>query len=222
MKYIIMAGGHYAKWDSPRHLVTVQGEPVIARTIRLLRDEGVQDISVSSDNPAILAIQKVLGVPILTHQNDYYAREYNDMDGYWCNCFYPTDEPTCYLFGDVVFSPAAIHTIVTYQTDDIMLFGSKPPFAPEYPKEYIEPFAFKVADTEHLKQACCKVKELDRAGAFNRKPIAWETWNVIHDGDPNIIDCNSYVGINDYTCDIDNPEEIEAVLASISDTERGD
>ena len=27
-------------------------------------------------------------------------------------------------------------------------------------------------------------------------------------GDPNWIDYNSYIHINDYTCDIDNPKEI--------------
>lgn len=210
-RYILMAGGHYAKWDTPRQLIEVQGEPIIARTIRLLRHEGVQDISISSDNPVF----EQFGVPVLKHEDYYVARQYNDMDGYWCNCFYPTDDPVCYIFGDVIFSPEAIRTIVQYDTDDIMLFGSKPPFAPEYPKEYIEPFAFKVTDTEHLKAACSEVKRLDYKGLFNRKPIAWETWNVIHGGDPNMIDYTSYVGINDYTCDIDNPEEVDKVIASI-------
>lgn len=212
-KYIIMAGGHYAKWETPRQLIEINGEPIIARTIRLLRDAGIQDISISSDNPVF---QKRFGVPCLIHANNYFAREYNDMDGYWCNCFYPTDVPTCYIFGDVVFSPEAIRTIVNYDTDDIMLFGSKPPFAPEYPKYYIEPFAFKVADTKHLEEACSDVRQLDDKGMFNRKPIAWETWNVIHGGDPNEIDYDSYVGINDYTCDIDNPEEIETIRQTIS------
>lgn len=203
-KYIIMCGGHYKKWTIPRQLLYVEGEPIVARTIRLLQEEGVTDIAISSDNPLFDSF----GVPRLVHDDDYYARQYNDMDGYWCNCFYPTDEPTCYMFGDVIFSPAAIRTIINTDTDDIMLFGSKPPFAPEYPKPYIEPFAFKVYDTEHLKRACDEVKRLDTENAFYRKPIAWETWNVIHGGDPNNIDYSSYVAINDYTCDIDNPEEI--------------
>lgn len=204
MKYIIMCGGHYKKWNIPRQLLPFEGEPIVARTIRLLREAGVSDIAISSDNPVF---QKRFGVPCLEHVNYYYAREYNDMDGFWCNCFYPTNEPTCYLMGDVIFSPEAIRTIVDYQTDDIMLFGSKPPFAPEYPKPYIEPFAFKVADVKHLEEACSDVRQLADKGVFNRKPIAWETWSVICGSDPNEINY-SYVAINDYTCDIDNPEEI--------------
>ena len=33
--------------------------------------------------------------------------------------------------------------------------------------------------------------------------------------DPNGIDTDSYIGIDDYTCDIDNPEEVEHVLEHI-------
>ena len=136
------------------------------------------------------------------------------MDGYWCNAFYPTTEPVCYLFGDVVFSPEAIREIIKTDTDDIMLFGSKYPFAPEYPKWYIEPFAFKVQDQAHLRRAVIECKRLDKEGVFGRKPIAWELWSVICGTNPNAINDN-YHAINDYTCDIDNPNEIADVIKHI-------
>lgn len=214
-KYIIMCGGRYKVWDKPKQLIEVKGEPIVARTIRLLREAGVSDISISSQNPVF----EQFGVPVLVHDDDYYVRDYNDYDGYWCNAFYPTDEPTCYVFGDVVFSPAAIRTIVETETDDIMFFGSKPPFAPEYPKPWVEPFAFKVYDTDHLKAACAEVKRLDKQGAFYRKPIAWELWNVIRGIDPNGVD-PSYVAINDYTCDIDKGSEVSAVVQAVMEGER--
>ena len=215
MKYIIMAGGDYPKWRTPRQLLEIHGEAVIARTIRLLRAAGVTDISISSNNDAF----EQLGVPVLRHENDYIGIEYNNVRGSWCNAFYQTDEPTCYIFGDVVFSPNAIRTIVGYETDDIMLFGSKFPFAPEYPKPWIEPFAFKVFDTDHLKAAVEEVKRLDRDGRFDRRPIAWEVWNVICGGDPNTIN-QSYVGINDYTCDIDYQHEVPAIEAHVPREDR--
>lgn len=207
MKYIIMAGGEYEAWQSPRHFTEYKGEPIIARTIRLLRENGISDISISTNCKAFSRF----GVPILEHENDYYAREYNDVDGQWCNCFYPTDEPACYVFGDVLFSPNAVRTIVETETDDIMLFGSKSPFAPNYPKIYIEPFAFKVQNQKHLHEAIEEVKRLDRLGAFKRRPIAWEVWSVIRGTDPNEINYN-YIPINDYTCDIDKPSEVSEVV----------
>lgn len=207
MKYIIMCGGDYTKWETPRQLLKIRGEMIVARTIRMLKEAGITDISISSNNPAF----EQFGIPVLHHDNHYRAWEYNACEGSWCNAFYFTDEPTCYLFGDVVYSPAAIRTIIDTPTDDIMFFGSAPPFHSSYPKPWIEPFAFKVVDTEHLRRAVADVKALEAAGRFGRRPIAWEVWNVISrgpDGDVNTIIYDSYIHINDYTCDIDKPEEI--------------
>lgn len=206
MKYIIMCGGKYRKWDTPRQLLTVKGEPIVARTIRLLKENGITDIAISTNNDVF----EQFGVPLLRHKNSYDTIDYNISRGHWCDAFYPLDEPACYLFGDVVYSPEAIKTIIDTETEDIMFFGSAPPFAPNYPKTYVEPFAFKVVNQSHLRRAVEDVKRLDAAGRFRRKPIAWEVWNVISrgpDGDVNNIDYNSYISINDYTCDIDKPEE---------------
>ena len=208
MKYIIMCGGTYPKWGTPRQLIKVGDETIVERTIRLLRENGVEDISISSNNPVF----DQFGVPVLHHENGYSSTSYNHNKGYWCDCFYPTDEPTTYLFGDVIYSSNAIRIIMDTETDDIMFFGSKPPFSKIYPKRYEEPFAFKVVNTDHLKEACRKVKELDKEGKLRRQPIAWEVWNVITGGDPNRIDFDSFVGINDYTCDIDYPSEVDMVM----------
>lgn len=207
MKYIIMCGGEYVRFGTPRQLWPFMGEKIVDRTIRLLHENGVTDIAISSNDDRF----EGHGVPVLRHENDYVTRAHNNSDGEWCNCFYPTDEPTCYIFGDVVYSNTAIKTIVETKTDDIMFFGSAPPFPDEYVKPWIEPFGFKVEDPDHLKRAVEDVKRLHREGRFNREPIAWEVWNVISrgpEGDVNTIDYGSYVHINDWTCDIDTPDEI--------------
>ena len=205
MQYIIMCGGTYQRWKKPRHLTEINGELLVARTIRLLRENGIEDIAISSNNPVF----EQFGVPVLKHENSYNASGYNNFTGYWCDALYPTAEPTCYIFGDVVFSPEAIQKIVETDTDDIQFFGSSPPFAPEYIKPWAEPFALKVTDTEHLKRAIRDVKRYDAEGRFNRKPIMWELWQVITGCQLNRIDYSSYVPINDYTCDIDYPDEAE-------------
>lgn len=206
-KFVIMCGGTYVHFQKPRQLLEFLGEPLVARTIRLLRDAGVDDIAISSNLDGFDGF----GVPVLCHNNSYVTRAYNDSDGDWCDCFYPLDEPACYVCGDVAFSEDAIRTIVDTQTDDIMFFGSAPPFARNYCKPWEEPFAFKVNDQEHLHRAVADVKRLDREGKFYREPIAWEVWNVISrgsEGDVNTINYNSYVRINDWTCDIDKPDEV--------------
>ena len=50
MRYIIMCGGDYYRWETPRQLLKINGEPIVARTIRLLKENGVEDIAISSNN----------------------------------------------------------------------------------------------------------------------------------------------------------------------------
>lgn len=210
MKYIIMCGGRYRKWAYPRQLWAINGEKIVSRTIRLLKECGVTDIAISTNDPRF----DDLGVPLLEHENTYYAREYDDIDGYWCDAFYPTEDPVCYIFGDVVFSPAAIRTIVEANTEDIEFFASAWPFALEYMKSWAEPFALKVQNPKHLRESIELCKALDADGRFNRKPIMWELWQVIKDTPLNVIRKN-YTVINDYTCDIDSVGDYYAFIKKI-------
>lgn len=205
MKYIIMCGGSYPFWEKPKQLYEVQGERIIDRTIRLLHENGVNDIAISSNDPAF----DDLGVPVLHHTNGFVGRAYNDYDGYWCEAFYPSLNPVCYIFGDVVFSPAAIKTIVNTETDSIEFFASAPPFDPRFPKKSAEPFALKVVNQRYF-QICIKdCKYYADQGYFRRKPIMWELWQVIKRTVFNRIDYTNYTVINDYTCDVDGPGDLE-------------
>ena len=206
MKYIIMAGGKYDKFTTPKQLLKVNKEVIVERTIRLLKENGVQDISISTDNPAF----NYLKLPILNHDNSYKVID-GKLYGHWVDAFYPTNEPTCYIFGDVYFSDEAIKTIVETETDDIELFGSMPPLANNYIKNHIEPFALKVVNTNNLKESITKTKELYKEGKFWRFPIMWELWTVIKNvplqTKPDEYIYN-YTAINDYTCDIDNKDDV--------------
>lgn len=207
MKYIIMCGGTYKKWETPRHMLPINGEPIVGRTIRLLAENGIEDIAISSDNPTF----EQFGVPVLKHDNTMVVNEALNVSGYWVDAFYPTDEPVCYLFGDVVYSPEAIKTIVGTETDDIEFFASSPPFAPEYIKPWAEPFALKVENTDHLKHAVCITKQYADMRLFYRHPIMWELWQVIQATPLNHIDYGNYTVINDYTCDVDCAEDAELI-----------
>ena len=206
MRYIIMCGGDYYRWETPRQLVEINGEPIVARTIRLLKESGVEDIAISSNN---IEFSK-FGVPVCYHKNDYKTYETESSDGIWCDGFYPTEEPVCYIFGDVVFSRNAIKKIVETETNDIEFFASAPPFDEQYRKKWAEPFALKVVNQKHLRQAISLVKIYDQQKLFNREPIMWELWQVIKKTPINIIDYTNYTVINDWTCDIDEQKDIKA------------
>lgn len=210
MKYIIMCGGKYLKYDNePKHITKVNGEPLVARTIRLLKEAGVkeEDIGISCTEPEWF---KDFGVKLYLHTNGYKQLP-TETVGDWVDAFYPSHEPMCYIFGDVVFSPKAIKTIVDTKVEDIMFFASSPPFSSIYSKPWAEPFAYKVVDTDRFFQCIDKVRQLDREGKFNRQPVSWELWQVIKDTEINKIDYTNYTAINDYTCDIDEPKDVEKI-----------
>ena len=200
-----MCGGQYEKWDRPKHLTELKGEPVVARTIRLLKENGVTDIAISSNNELF----EQFGFPVLKHHNPYLLPKDERATSPWLDAFYPMTEPVCYIFGDVVFSPEAIKKIVNTDTDSIEFFASAKPLPPTYPKRWAEPFAFKVKDTELFFKAIEVTKLYDKQGMFNRQPVSWELWQVIKDTPLNRVDYTNYTAINDYTCDIDSPEDIK-------------
>ena len=201
MKYIIMCGTNTNGFTEPRQLYKVGGESIVARTIRLLRKNGITDIAISTNLKGF----EHFNVPILHHENT------GTPDYTWLNCFYPTYEETCYLMGDVVFSEECIKTIVNTFTDDVEMFGSAPPFDNQYYKPWAEPFAFKVVNVNHFWKAIAETKKLWEKGKFKRRPLAWELWQVIKGTPLNRIDYSNYTVINDYTCDIDNPSDLYAV-----------
>lgn len=195
MKYLIMCG-------RPT-FYELDGEQIIARTIRLLQENGITDIAITTTDERYKQFGKVI-------KYNSYKQPY-----YWVNAFYNTKEPTCYIFGDVFFSNKAIKTIVETETDDIEFFASSPPFHPSYPKKFAEPFAFKVVNTEHFRKAINKTKRLWRNKKFSRHPIAWELWQVIRGTELNRIDYTNYVAINDFTCDIDTRQDAGNLRALI-------
>lgn len=207
MKYIIMAGTNTLEYrefrQTPRQCFPIKGEPNIARTIRLLQEAGIDNIAISSNDKTF----EKFGVPLLHHENK----------GRWVNGFYPTNEPACYIFGDVVFSKGAIETIVNVITDDIEFFASSPPFSREYTKKWAEPFAFKVQDQDHFREAINKTIEIANAGKFRRDPIAWELWQVIKGTPINQINYKNYCIINDWTCDIDEPYDAALIQSRIEE-----
>ena len=203
MKYIILCGSNHSQINGvPRQLVTINGERVLDRTIRLLRENGVDDISVTAMDPAFDSV-------------DANIIRY-DSSGAWIKCFYLTDDPVTYIFGDVYFSPAAVKKIVETETDSVAFFASAPPFSAEYSKPWAEPFAFKVADVKLFHESVEKVETFRKQARFRRDPIAWETWQVIKNTPLNIIDYNNYTVINDYTSDIDCESDIEKLNKALS------
>lgn len=203
MKYIIMCGGEYYRFETPKHLSVVNGERLVDRTIRLLKENGITDIAISSNN----SIFDSCGVPRLEHNNSFKLKK-DKEEGYWLDAYYPVQEPVCYLYGDVYYSENAIKTIVNYKGINT-LFGTSDALN-KYHNNWGEPFAYKVNDYKTFFRGIDAVKKLQDEGKTKRIPITWELYRYLNGLDVNVQQITeNYVCIDDETIDIDYPDDIK-------------
>lgn len=211
MKYVIMCGGEYRDWDKPRSLYTVKGEPIVARTIRLLQEAGATDIAITAQDSRFEAF----GVPVLHHDNSYSCKKGEQPKGYWLDAFYPdfdSNSQVTFIFGDVIFTPSSIKTIVQCKADCNMLFGTGAALNINH-YDWGEPFAYRVVDYPSFMNGISEVKRLYDKGEIKRHPIVWELYRYLNGFDINIqnIDRRTYCVIDDETMDTDSLDKLEEV-----------
>lgn len=209
MKFVLMCGGYYEQWETPKQLQIVNGERIVERTIRLLKENGVKDIVITSNNPVF----DELGVPRLEHENSY-RYENGKLNGYWLDAFYPKfrkNQKATFVFGDVYFTEDAIKQIVNCDKEGNILFGSAG--AKVVGKVWGEPFAYVVNNLGEFYDGIKEVKRLQDEGITNRMPIVWELYRVLNGIDVNehrVLD-ETYCVIDDGTNDADSQAKLEAL-----------
>lgn len=208
-KYVILADSSIG-FKTPKQLTEINGEPLVKRTIRLLKENGVKDILITSHDKRFDNLGATRYEPLY---NDYVPnyQNYKLNKGYWVSAFpYELlDEPICFLMGDVYYSENAIKTIVNSKTDSILFFCTYQNKDERYIKKHDEPLGFKVVDTTFFKYHINKVKEYKDSGEAFREPIAWELYRSIN-GQPlkEHYMTKNYIAINDESCDIDTLNDI--------------
>lgn len=210
MKYVIMCGGSYSYFKIPKQLTVINGERLVDRTIRLLREAGAEDIAISATDPRF----DTCGVPRLIHGNGYQQIDGVER-GFWLDAFYPhfdKDQKVTYIFGDVYFTPEAIKTIVNYQTDKNVLFGTSDAKNEEH-QNWGEPFAYIVNRYKAFLNGIDAVKRMQVNGELKRPAIVWELYRYLNNLDVNVqaVLDETYVTIDDGTIDIDRATDIEKI-----------
>lgn len=204
-KIIIMCGGVYDTFEKHKALTIINGEPLIERTIRLLKENGINDIYISSNNEDFNKYGNVL------HHENNFKFENEIAYGYWVDAYYPTLKPTIYLHGDVYYTENAIKKILNLNPKVNTMIGNQYALNEEHIKVG-EPFGFIVVNQEKFRKAINKCKRLQDEGKIDRGyAISWELYEVLTGRDINdfIITEDTYLVIDDETIDIDKPEQIK-------------
>lgn len=187
MKYVIMAAGEGKRWHNylgvPKHLVEINGETLLGRTTRLLKENGIEDYIITCNDEKYTKYGKIAEQSEKDCEIDRFTR---------------VTEPVCYLYGDVYYTEEAIKTIIDVWVGDVMFLGSGQ-----------EIFAVKVNDFNLFFEHKNRVKELYLRGEI-RRCIGWELYRSINGIplDKHWIN-GRYVYIEDETNDIDYPEDYE-------------
>ncbi|MCP3684950.1 MAG: NTP transferase domain-containing protein [bacterium] len=118
---IIIAAGDGTRWnnhlDVPKHFIPIEGEPLIKRTIRLLRERSIE------------------GIHVVGPDDDRYRIPYTDLfipvkQGGGLDKFLNSAElwnkegRTLVIYGDVYFTDEAMDTIINYEEKEWRLFCS--------------------------------------------------------------------------------------------------
>lgn len=139
-RYIIMADGKMTRWKNfrvPKHLLPVNNEPILFRTVRLVRRFAPEaQVIITSHNPLYEAPGAVRYEPKENRcEIDRFTWELIDDD-------------VCFLYGDVYYTEEAIRQIVALSTKTIGFAGNGS-----------EIFAVKVGSGAYQKACIQKLKE---------------------------------------------------------------
>ena len=157
MKDIIMADGKGTRWNNyhniPKHLIEIDGETLLARTVRLLRENDARaDIVITSHDPRY----EVPGARRYEPQNNHL-----EIDRF-------TEEliadDVCFLYGDTFYSESVIQKIADTPAEKLLFFGNERSIV-----------AIKVADGALFRQHVDRVRALFLAGKIE-KCIGWQVY----------------------------------------------
>jgi choline kinase len=206
-RYIIMADGKAKRWNNhtgrPKHLIEIEGEPLLYRTVRLLKKHSVEDIYITSHNKDYDIVGTTRYEPI---NNVYEIDRFYACQPIWAR-------ETIFIYGDVYYTEEAIKKIVNDKSKTFRYFGRSK--ASKKGKDHAELFAIKISESnlEKFKEVCLQIRNEVEKGE-HKKGLGWHTYLDMIGKDHNITidELREYLGknklsnfteINDETDDFD-------------------
>ncbi|MGF6376154.1 choline kinase [Clostridiales Family XIII bacterium PM5-7] len=191
MKYIIMADGKGTRWnnykDIPKHFIEVEGETLLARTVRLLKTiDANGQIIITSHDPRYEAEGALRYEPknnVL--EIDRFTEEL-------------IEDNICFLYGDTFYSKKAIEEITAETEEPLLFFGNE-----------VSIVAVRVRDGKLFKHHVDRVRNL----FLEQKIEHCKGWQVYQSYQHLPFDekkiAEKYVYIEDETRDFNSPEDYE-------------
>ena len=205
MRAIIMCAGQGTRWegDPPKHLVEIDGEPILHRTVRQLLERGIDDVWVTSDDPRYeIPGAKRYGTPGNEWEIDkFYAARRLWQDAHDFRHFY----------GDVYYTDEAMDLIVGAPPEPFRFYGRKHGSRITGTR-HGEMFALAFTDHELVAESCRRIRVTRIANMLIRGG-SWELYQVLQGLPPRPYSPQHFderfTEIDDRTEDFDTREEYD-------------
>ena len=191
MNYIIMADGKGNRWnnyqDKPKHFITVEGETLLARTVRLVKQRDPQcKVYITSHDPRYEVEGAIRHEP---HHNvleiDRFTEEL-------------IEDNVCFLYGDTFYSEEAMDIITQTPADSLLFFGNERSIV-----------AIKVRDAAAFRYHVDRVRELFTQGKI-KNCKGWQVYQSFAGLQFDVKKIGEhYIYIKDETRDFNSPEDLE-------------
>jgi hypothetical protein len=205
LRAILCCAGEGERWGNylgvPKHLVAIDGVPLVRRSVQQLRARGIEDVVITTFDDRYALAGAALAAPAVSMLPDTGI---GFSVGLWS-----TRGRTLVLLGDVYFSEAAMDAIVTAAPDEITWLGRKGAGRLD---KYCEMFGVSIplARQARLQRAAEQVVELRRREAIQRM-MGWELYAVVNDLDvTRVMPGPNWIDIDDETEDFDYPADYDA------------
>lgn len=208
---IIICAGEATRWNgylnTPKHLIKIEGERLLDRTVRLLSERGVQEIFtvVKEKTPTYHVDGAVQYKAKLNPEKNVDADKFLSSRELWNEY-----GRTIVIYGDCYFTEEAMDTIVSFPERDWQLF-CRPEASEVTGTPWGECFAFSFYPEHHADQEekLNYIAELYKAGTITRCG-GWEHYRALTGRKgikvrrPHKM-TDHYTEINDWTDDFDFP-----------------
>lgn len=198
MKVVICANGKGSRWDNylgvKKHQIPIDGEPLIHRTVRLLKEFGVSKILISSSDPSY----EVEGTTRFSPKRNTWL-----IDQYPPECL---GEPCLFVLGDVYWTEKALKAVLKTTPERFAFFQTINPV-----NDWVEEIAIKVVDYEAFKagikayrQDLFKGLAKDLGGYELRMKLLGRPYSECRQNFDWVVPLDP-----DETCDFDRPEDYD-------------
>ena len=195
MRFVIMADGKGSRWNNymgiPKHLIEIDGESLLARTVRLLHEmkkEEIEVIITSHDSRYEFEGAKRYEPVHNTIELERFTEELVQDD-------------MCFLYGDTYYTEESIEIIMNTDVDELLFFGTKKGIV-----------AVRIKDSEVFRNHYNRVK----TDFINGEISTCKGWQVYQSyvgqdlkNKPEIED--AFVKLDGKTLDINTPEEYKTI-----------